>query len=154
MKLDGKHSTTRVLQGLVALFVVVYVVTVLITGEPEWILVGVLIALIALAIFGFAALGRRHLRNTHGGDLEAALADSNEPLPSSMLIGDDDTPLGDTKEAHDEISPHDLPINHPGRLAAEEQAGGTEGTTRGNDQGGAEGRDGEQSSSTQRSAPA
>lgn len=43
----------------------------------------------------------------------------------------DDTAVGDTPEAHDEINPHDLPPDHPGRRAAEEQAGGTEGTTRG-----------------------
>lgn len=45
---------------------------------------------------------------------------------------DDETPLGDTPEAHDEISPHDLPLGHPGRQAAERQAGGEQGTTRGN----------------------
>ena len=44
---------------------------------------------------------------------------------------DDGTALGDTPEAHDEVNPHDLPQDHPGRVAAEQQAGGTEGTTRG-----------------------
>ena len=43
----------------------------------------------------------------------------------------DDTAVGDTPEAHDEINPHDIPLDNPGRKAAEEQAGGTEGTTRG-----------------------
>ena len=37
-----------------------------------------------------------------------------------------------TPEAHDEISPHDLPLDHPGREEAEHQAGGEEGETRGN----------------------
>ena len=55
--------------------------------------------------------------------------ESNEPL--GPATPDDETPLGDTPEAHDEISPHDLPKGHPGRKAAEEQAGGEEGTTRG-----------------------
>ena len=32
---------------------------------------------------------------------------------------------------HDEITPHDLPLGHPGREAAEEQAGGPRGTTEG-----------------------
>jgi hypothetical protein len=45
---------------------------------------------------------------------------------------DDETDLGDTPEAHDEISPHDLPRDHPGRQAAEDLAGGEDGTTRGN----------------------
>jgi hypothetical protein len=44
---------------------------------------------------------------------------------------DDETPAGDTPEAHDEISPHDLPKSHPGRAEAEREAG-EDGTTRGN----------------------
>jgi hypothetical protein len=54
--------------------------------------------------------------------------DAREPL--GPFTPDDETPLGDTPEAHDEISPHDLPKDHPGRRAAEEQAGGQGGTTR------------------------
>ena len=59
--------------------------------------------------------------------------DSGEPL--GPMTPDEETPLGDTPEAHDEISPHDLPPGHPGREAAEQQSGGGEGTT----EGGAEG---------------
>jgi hypothetical protein len=55
---------------------------------------------------------------------------ADEPL--GPVTPDDDTPAGDTPEAHDEISPHDLPKDHPGRQKAEELAGGEEGTTRGN----------------------
>ena len=54
---------------------------------------------------------------------------ADEPL--GPLTPDDETPLGDTPEAHDEISPHDLPPGHPGRAEAERQAGGEEGTTHG-----------------------
>jgi hypothetical protein len=43
----------------------------------------------------------------------------------------DERPLGDTDQAHDEISPEDLPKDHPAREAVEEQAGGSDGTTRG-----------------------
>jgi hypothetical protein len=56
-------------------------------------------------------------------------SDAEEPL--GPITPDDETPLGDTSEAHDEISPHDLPPGHPGREEAEREAGG-EGTTRGN----------------------
>jgi hypothetical protein len=46
---------------------------------------------------------------------------------------DDDTAVGDTPEAHDEITPHDLPPDHPGRREAERQADESEsGTARGN----------------------
>lgn len=55
--------------------------------------------------------------------------ESSEPL--GPLTPDDETPLGDTPEVHDEISPHDLPPGHPGRAEAERQAGGPAGTTRG-----------------------
>jgi hypothetical protein len=48
------------------------------------------------------------------------------------LTPDDETPLGDTPEAHDEISPHDLPPDHPGRQEAERISGGEGGTTKGN----------------------
>lgn len=54
--------------------------------------------------------------------------------PSGPLgpLTDDETELGDTPEAHDEISPHDLPPGHPGREEAERLAGGEDGVTRGN----------------------
>jgi hypothetical protein len=45
---------------------------------------------------------------------------------------DDETSAGDTPEAHEEISPHDLPLDHPGREEAERLAGGEDGTARGN----------------------
>ena len=48
------------------------------------------------------------------------------------MTPDDETDLGDTPEAHDEVSPHDLPQDHPGRQQVEELAGGEGGTTPGN----------------------
>ncbi len=54
--------------------------------------------------------------------------EASEPL--GPATPDDQTELGDTPEAHDEVSPHDLPPDHPGRAAAEEQAG-EGGTTEG-----------------------
>ena len=55
--------------------------------------------------------------------------EASEPL--GPMTPDDETPAGDTPEAHDEISPHDLPVDHPGREKAERQAGGGGGTTKG-----------------------
>ena len=55
--------------------------------------------------------------------------ESSEPL--GPMTPDDETELGDTPEAHDEISPHDLPLDHPGRDEAERRSGGDEGTTEG-----------------------
>ena len=58
--------------------------------------------------------------------------DSEAKEPLGPLTPDHQTPLGDTPEAHDEITPHDLPLDHPGREEAERlaQAGG--GSTKGN----------------------
>lgn len=57
--------------------------------------------------------------------------DGTHPEPLGPFTPDDQTPLGDTPEAHDEVSPHDFPLGHPGRRAAEHQAARGDGTTRG-----------------------
>jgi hypothetical protein len=57
--------------------------------------------------------------------------DGRHDEPLGPATPDDQTPLGDTPEAHDEISPHDLPPDHPARPAAEEQAAEHGGVTRG-----------------------
>ena len=57
--------------------------------------------------------------------------DESADEPLGPVTPDDQTPLGDTPEAHDEINPHDLPPGHPGRGAAERQSGDEGGTTRG-----------------------
>lgn len=67
-----------------------------------------------------------------GGGHEGAPHDTQSEEPLGPLTPDDETDLGDTPEAHDEISPHDLPPDHPGRHAAEAMAGGPDGTTKGN----------------------
>jgi len=54
--------------------------------------------------------------------------EADEPL--GPMTPDDETDLGDTPEAHDEINPHDLPKDHPGREQAERIAG-DRGTTQG-----------------------
>lgn len=57
--------------------------------------------------------------------------DAEEPL--GPFTPDDETPLGDTPEAHDELSPHDLPPDHPGREEAARRSGDSGGTTQGVD---------------------
>ena len=56
--------------------------------------------------------------------------EADEPL--GPLTPDEHTPAGDTPEVHDELSPLDLPPDHPGRKQAEREAGDTGGTTPGN----------------------
>jgi hypothetical protein len=80
--------------------------------------------LILLAILVVAAVAFRMIAQRGGSDQDST---SNFPNQEPR----DERPLGDTPEAHDEINPHDLPLDHPGRGEAEEMAGGDEGTTRG-----------------------
>lgn len=63
---------------------------------------------------------------------EAPPQDEDAREPVGPATPDDETPLGDTPEAHDEISPHDLPLDHPGREEAKRLAGGEDGMTHGN----------------------
>jgi len=65
-------------------------------------------------------------------DEHAPPHDDEAVEPLGPVTPDEETPLGDTPEAHDEINPHDLPKDHPGREQAERLAG-QEGTTRGNE---------------------
>jgi hypothetical protein len=62
---------------------------------------------------------------------EGAPHDQSASEPLGPFTPDEETDTGDTPEAHDEITPHDLPKDHPGRKAAEELAGES-GTTKGN----------------------
>jgi hypothetical protein len=62
---------------------------------------------------------RRHQAGSH---------DDNADEPLGPITPDEQSALGDTPEAHDEISPHDLPVDHPDRAEAERSADG--GTTR------------------------
>lgn len=91
----------------------------------------VLAAIILVALLVNRLLSRR-VRQRHDS-IGDAMADADEPIPATHLIPDDETPAGDTPEAHDELNPHDLPMDHPGRSAAERQAG-EDRTTRGDRQ--------------------
>ena len=98
----------------------------------------IVLALVCLgALFAFRTIGTS--RN--------AKSDSSDPVP--RLSDEESRPLGDTAEAHDEINPHDLPPDHPGRQKAEEMASGDEGETRGMEEGGAAGEDGPEEGDTE-----
>jgi hypothetical protein len=107
--------------GLLTAFLVIFAVTVSVQGNPVYIIP---VVILAALIFGYAALNwaaTRRMESRHDS-LDDAMSDEDESIPSAHLIPDDTTPAGDTPEAHDEINPHDLPPDHPGRQAAEDQA--------------------------------
>jgi hypothetical protein len=109
----------RALPVILAVILVALVLTTLFTGEAEY----TVPAMILVGIIGLMALGewglKKRLENRPGD----AQSDSSDPIPSTHLAKDEETPLGDTSEAHDEISPRDLPKDHPGRIEAEKVAG-------------------------------
>jgi hypothetical protein len=131
----------RWLFPFIGVLLAAYVVTVLVSGTPEYLIPA---AILAVLIIGYALLQRTLTRRElarHGGDVEAALRDDEDwAIPSAHLIGDDETQAGDTPEVHDEINPHDLPIDHPGRAEAERQAASHAAETTGNASGAAGGR--------------
>ena len=63
---------------------------------------------------------------------DSAPHDRSASEPLGPLTPDDETPLGDTPEAHDEIIPQDLPKDHPGRQEAERMAAERGGVVEGN----------------------
>jgi hypothetical protein len=69
---------------------------------------------------------------TDDGKGSAPPHDDEAEEPLGPATPDNETAAGDTPEAHDEISPHDLPPDHPGRAEAEREAGGADGTAPGN----------------------
>jgi hypothetical protein len=119
--------------ALIVAFLVVFGITVILTGEPVYLVPAVILAAL---VVGYGLVNRaltQRIAARHDS-LEDAMSDESEQLPSAHLIPDNSTPAGDTPEAHDEINPHDLPPDHPGRQAAEVQAGGEDGTTRGDEE--------------------
>jgi hypothetical protein len=131
----------RWLFPLIGVLLVAYILAVLLAGTPEYLIPA---AILALIVLGYALLQRALTRREmarHGGDVDAALRDDEDwAIPSTHLVGDDSTQAGDTPEVHDEINPHDLPIDPPGRQAVEEQAAAEDAETTGNAEGGAGGR--------------
>jgi hypothetical protein len=121
-----------------AILLTIFAIAAGVLAGPEFTLP---IAILAALVLGFLALNTLLARRTmqrHDGDPSVAQQDAGDGLPAAHLIPDD-RPLGDTAQAHDEISPHDLPKDSPARRAAEAQAARRHGTTRGHEQGAAGG---------------
>jgi hypothetical protein len=131
---SSSRNKLTIYAGTAALLAVLAIAAGVLAGSEF----AVPIAILAVLVLGFLMLNdllaRRSLAR-HGADADAAQDDGDDALPAAHLIPDD-RPLGDTAEAHDEISPHDLPKDSPARRAAEAQAARHGGTTRGDRDGG------------------
>jgi hypothetical protein len=89
--------------------------------DAAWIIPIVIVVLLIIGVLLFWQQATKANMDRYDGDVAAAMSDNSTPIPSTPLIPDD-AELGDTTQAHDEISPHDLPPDHPGREAAEAEA--------------------------------
>jgi hypothetical protein len=111
------RTVLSVLLGAVVLFAV----AALLTGDADWV-VPVLVLLVVVAL-GTAAVFALRARVERGADA----------IPAAQHESRGERPLGDTADAHDDLSPHDLPKEHPGREEAERLSRfDREGTTTGN----------------------
>ncbi|HEV2771077.1 MAG TPA: hypothetical protein VGV40_12915 [Solirubrobacteraceae bacterium] len=127
-------STQKLLIAFAVVVGVALFLSAVLTGQPEYLISSALVTLVIAAVIVGEKLLSKRVMHRHGDDPAEAVADEDEHLPSTHVITDDDTALGDTPEAHNEISPRDLPPDHPGRKAAEVQAGGDQGATRGDEE--------------------
>src|SRR3954454_7823564 len=106
---------------LVGAFLVVFGLTVILTGNPVYLIAAVMIAAL---VVGWSLLNRAMTKRDAGkhDSIGEAVSDESQRIPSTPLIPDNETAAGDTPEAHYEINPHDIPAGPPGREAAEKQA--------------------------------
>ena len=114
------------------------VVGAIVIAVAAWLAMGIGAALVVL-LLGAICIGVFAVYRTAGTSADAA-TDNSDGTP--RLRAEDGRPLGDTPQAHDEINPHDLPPDHPGRHAAEAMAQGDDGSTSGMTSGGAAGEGG------------
>jgi hypothetical protein len=114
----GRRGAQQIYAGVGGLLLVIAIAAAILVGAEY----AVPIAILAVLVLGYLALG--------GG---VARRDTQ--------LAPDETALGDTAEAHAEISPHDVPVGAPNRRAVELAAArGERDTTRGNEFGAAGGR--------------
>ena len=122
------------------------VIAGLVVAAVAWLTVGGELAIPVLILTAILAVVAIIYRTA--GTSRTAASDNTDTTP--RLSAEGGRPLGDTPEAHDEINPHDLPPDHPGRHAAERRAQGDEGETAGMASGGAAGAGGSEEGSGER----
>jgi hypothetical protein len=102
--------------------------------EAIAVLLAGIIPMTAVALW--LAEARQRTRVAPNGRLIDESRDDDRDATPGLGV-DDSRPLGDTPDAHSDLIPQDLPKDHPGREAAEQQAAARGGGTRGHRDGGA-----------------
>ena len=130
-KQDKADRTTILLYGGLGVLFIIFAIVIAATDAIFLIPLGILFLVVVGYIGVNRLLAQRIIRRD--GSMEEAASDNEDSVPGAHLMPDADTALGDTPEAHDEITPHDLPLFHPGRAEAVADAGGVDGTITGDD---------------------
>jgi hypothetical protein len=68
---------------------------------------------ILLAAAGIDATMSQRKLASHGGDPRAVESDAEDSTPG--IVQSEEEPLGVSSDVHDDLNPHDLPIDHPAR---------------------------------------
>lgn len=92
----------------------------LVIGEAGLAIAPAILLALLLAVAATDSITARAKVRRHGGDTRAVEADETDPVPNQVLA--DDAPLGATPDAHGDLDPHDLPMDHPSRPAVEQAA--------------------------------
>ncbi len=115
---SGSMTPLLLTLATVALALAIFLLAI---GEAGLALAPAALLLIMLAAAAFDSLAARRKLERHGGSTPAVDADARDSFPT--MAGDDEVPLGATRESHEELSAHDLPPDHPSRPAVEEKTG-------------------------------
>src|SRR3954462_11868830 len=107
--------------ALVAAFIVIFGVTVILTGNPVYLIAAVILAALVIGYSLFNRAMTKKIASRHDSP-EGAMSDETESIPSTHLIPDNETAAGDTPRAPAEINRHAPPPTTPARAAAEAQA--------------------------------
>jgi hypothetical protein len=134
------REMTWLIAGVAAFYGVCTLAAAIFAGFAEAVatLLAGIIPMTGAALWVAAARAKTVGREDRPAD--ASVEPADDPFPA--IGADAERPLGDTPEVHGDISPHDLPKDHPGRIAAEAQAQERDGTTPGHREGGATGEAG------------
>ncbi|MCW2998298.1 MAG: hypothetical protein JWN65_1847 [Solirubrobacterales bacterium] len=124
--------------GGVFVFYIVAALVALAVGSWDAAVATLLAAIVpATAVTLWVATARSKTVEDGGRYRDVSAEDHQDPFPGVGV--DESRPMGDSPDVHDELSPHDLPKDHPGRQAAEQQAAERDGVTPGHQEGGARG---------------
>jgi hypothetical protein len=134
---EPDHPEPRGFVPTLAALASFYLVTALAAGvflSPGYAVAALLGGAVPMTAVALVFASTRRKTRRGASEREEQLVDTSVDDESAFPgIGmDERTPLGDTTEAHDSITPHDVPRGHPGRSAAEEEARRHGGVTRGN----------------------